>query len=309
MSGFKGQLGFKSEATWGTAVTVDTFHEGYLSDNPVREQPPLISAGLAAGRRTPRLVQAGARTVQGPFALELLPSPLATMLSHMFGTIATTGSGPYTHTASPGSTDSKSFTAQVGIPGSGGTVHPFTYSGCRLTGWTIAATAGQIATLNLDVVAKDYVTATALASASYGSEVPFTFIDGSVSVGGSTLSEVNSFELAATIPRRIKHGIGATTIMEPLENGRREHIITVESEFEDLTLHDLANTEVAVVLTFSNGSDSLTITTDAWVQPSTPTSPGADSEVTETFTAICYDETSDANAIEAALVNGEASAA
>lgn len=153
------------------------------------------------------------------------------------------------------------------------------------------------------------MTATALASASYGSKVPFSFVEGSVSVGGSTLSEVTSFNLAATLPRRIKHPLGSATIMEPNENGRREHVITVETEFEDLTLHDLANTEVAVVLTFDNGTEDLTITSNAWVVPSTPNMPGVDSEVTETFTAQVIDSTSDANGITAVLNNSESTAA
>lgn len=300
-----GQLGFKTETDWGTPVVVDNFHEGWLSDNPVREQPPMVSMGMRTGRRTPTSAQAGAKTVQGSFSFELFPDPLATLMRHMFGTIATTGAGPFTHTASPGDTDAQiGFTAQVGIPGTSGTIHPFTYEGCRLTGWTMAGSAGEIATLTTDVVAEDYVTSTALASASYGTIAPFTFVDGSVSVAGSALAEVNSFELAATIPRRIKHRVGARLIMEPIETGRHEHMITVDTEFEDLTLHDLANTEVAVILAFSNGTQSLAVTANAFVEPSTPTHPGNDGEVTESFTARCLG-TTDAAAVTAELVNSE----
>lgn len=304
----QGQLGFKSESVWGTAVTVDTFHEGYLSDNPVRTQEPIVSQGVRAGRRTASCMSAGPKTVQGPFSLELHPEPLATLMTHMFGTVNTTGSDPYAHTATPGAAEG-SFTAQVGIYGSGSTVHPFTYEGCKLTGWTITGQAGETAKLDLDVIAQDYVTGTALATASYGGTgCPFTFVHGSVSVAGSTLAEVTSFNLQADIPRRIKHGMGSALILDPLENGRRNHTITVETDFEDLTLHGLANTAVAVVLTFDNGSEDLTITTNSYVVPSTPTHPGVDGETSETFTAMCYGST-DAAAITAVLNNSEASAA
>ena len=304
----QGQLGFKTESGWGTAVTVDQFHPGYLSDNPVREQAPLISQGVRAGRFTPSCVSPGARTVQGSFQLELMPDPLATLLSHMFGTVATAGTAaPYTHTATPAAAE-RSFTAQVGLYGSGGTVHPFTYSGSKLTGWQIAGVAGEIATLGLDVVARDYTTGTALAAASYGTAAcPFTFVSGSVSVAGTALAEVTSFQLAATLPRRVKHAMGGSLIIDPIESGRREHIITVETDFEDLTLHNLANTQVAVVLSFDNGTDDLTITSNAFVQPSTPTHPGIDGEVMETFTGICVG-TSDAAAVTAVLENGESGA-
>lgn len=304
-----GQLGFKSETAWGTAVTVDTFHEGYLSGNPVRTQPPLISQGIN-GRRTANTAQPGAKTVQGSFAFELLPDPLATLLHHAFGTVSTAGTAaPYTHTFSPGDTDAlEGMTIQVGIPDDAGTVRPFTYSGSRVTDWTITGQAGEIATFDLSVVSKDYVTGTSLASASYGTFNPFTFIDGQVVIAGGTVATVSQFTLSGTIPRRIEHRIGGSLIMEPVEAGRNEYTIEVTPKFEDLTLHDLANTEVAVVLSFSNGSESLTVTTNAFVDPTTPEMVGVDSEVSDSFRAMCMG-TTDATAITAVLVNDEASAA
>ena len=310
-----GQMGFKTETTYGTAVTVDVFHPGYLSDNPVRQQDPLTSRGHKGNRYTESLMLTGPKTVSGPFNFELFPVPLTNLLRHMFGTgVTTTGAGPYTHTVSPGAAED-SFTAQVGIYGTGGTVHPFTYSGCKLTGWNIAATQGEIARMGLDVIAQDYVTGTALASASYGSgssdDSPFTFVDGSVSVAGSTLARVTSFNLEASFNRRVQHYIGSALIKDPVEQaGERDHLITVETDFEDLTLHALANTEVAVVLTFDNGNgDTLTITTNSYVLPDTPTGPELGNQATETFRAVPMSETADSTAIEAVLVNGESSAA
>ena len=303
-----GQLGFKTEVTYGTAVTVDLFHTGFLSGNPVREQPPLISNAIRAGRRTPSCVSTGAKTVEGTISTELYVAPLATQLKHMFGTIGTAGAGPYTHTASPGTTDDKSLTIQVGIPDSSGTVQPFTYKGAKFQGWTLGATAGEIATLELDVVAQDYVTATALASASYLSGCPFTFVHGSVSVAGTPLTEVKGFELSCSRPLRKEHVIGSALIMKPVEIGRSEYSIEVDTEFTDLTLHDLANSAVAVVLAFSDGTNSLTITCNAWVTATTPEVGGEGSVTSFGFSAMPYGST-DANAITAVLVNSEASAA
>lgn len=304
-----GQLGFKSESAWGTAVTVDTFHPGYLSDNPVRDQPPIASQAIRSGRSTVACMSTGTRTVSGSFSLELTPQPLATLLTHMFGTVDTSGTAaPYTHTATPSTNDPEGFTSQVGIEGSGGTVYPFTYSGCRLEGWTISASAGDLASLDLDVIAKDYGTATALASASYGTFCPFTFVHGSVTADGTALTEVSSFSLESTIPRRSKHAVGGSLIMEPRRTGNRDFNITVDTEFEDLTLHNLANTGVEVVLTFDNGSESLTITSNVWVDPTTPTTASLGSDNTFTFSGQCYGDT-DGDAITAVLINDESSAA
>lgn len=306
-AGFEGQLGFKSESVWGTAVTVDQFHPGFLSEALVRDQPPLVSQGIRAGRRTPTSAQAGPKTVSGPVELELFNEPLATLLTHMFGNVVTTGAGPYTHTADPGAVLSKSFTLQVGVADVGGTVRAFTFSGCKLPRWTISANAGEIAKLSLDVSAKDYVTGTALASASYGTGVPFMFIDGSVSIDGNTIATVESFELTCQRPLRVKHALGAATIIEQVETGQSEYRISVTPDFEDLTLHDLANTEVATVLTFNNGSETFTITTNTFVMPKTPSNDGVNSLASEEFEGVILG-TSDSNAIQAVLVNDETSA-
>lgn len=303
-----GQLGFKTESVYGTAVTVDQFHTGWLSGNPVREQAPLVSNAIRAARRTPSCISTGAKSVAGTFETELYAAPLATLLKHMFGTLNTTGAGPYTHTASPGTVDDKSFTAQVGIPDSGGTVRPFTYKGCKIEGWKLAGTAGELAQLSLDVIAQDYVTATALASASYLAGCPFTFVQGLVSVAGTPLTEVKGFTLQASRPLRKKHPIGSALIMKPVEIGRSNYMIEIDTEFTDLTLHDLANTGVAVVLSFSDGTYSFTVTTNAWVEPTTPETGGGDSLTASSFKAQCYGS-SDATAITAVLVNAEASAA
>jgi hypothetical protein len=251
----------------------------------------------------------GAKTVAGSIATELYVAPLATLLRHMFGTIATTGSGPYTHTASPGTLNGKSMTIQVGIPGTAGTVHPFTYSGAKIEQWSLKGSAGEIATLDLTVTAKDYVTATALASASYGTTCPFVFTHGSVSVAGVTQSSVKAFELTSNRPLRKQHFLGSALIGEQLGTGPAEYGITVDCEFEDLTLHDLANTGVTVVLAFSDGTNSLMVTSNAWVDAVTPTLEGADSLSGFQFKATPYHATSDASAIQAVLVNSESSSA
>lgn len=306
-AGLLGQWGLKSETTFGTAVTPDKFHQGFLSGVPARQQPPLISNGIVAGRYTPKCLSTGAKIVSGTVKTELVPSPMSTLLRHMFGTIATTGAGPYTHTASPGPLKGQSLTLQFGVPGTGGTVHPFTFSGCKIPKWVLGAKAGELATLDFDFSAKDYVTATALASASYGTSCPFTYINGSVSVAGVVQTSVKSFQLTATRPMRVGNDgifIGATTIGEQLGTGRGTYVIDVDAEFEDLTIHNLANTAVAVVLTFSNGTDSLTITCNSWVDAMTPNIEGVDSLSSFKYSLECYGS-SDAAAITAVLVNSE----
>lgn len=305
------QVGFKSETTWGVGVTVDTFHPGWLSGNPTRDQPPLMSKGMRSGRRTSHCLSTGGKNVAGSISTELFPAPLATLLRHMFGTVNTTGAGPYVHTASPGPLNGKSFTWQTGIQGTAGTVHPFTAVGCKIPSWTLKAEVDALAMLDFDISAKDLTTATALATASYGSACPFTFIHGSVSIAGSTIATVKSFELSSTRPMRTDSDgryIGSALISEQLETGQAEYEVTVETEFENLTVHDLANSGVAVVLTLNNGTETFVVTMNCWVNATTPTVEGVDSLSSFTFTGTPYGAT-DAAAITAVLTNSESSAA
>lgn len=306
-AGLLGQFGLKSESVWATGVTPDKFVQAWIGGLPARNQPPLVSQGIRAGRRIPTCLSTGPKDVKGTINMELNPAPMATLLRHMHGTIGTTGAGPYVHTASLGSLAGQSFTGQFGVPSTGGTVVPFTFVGCKIPKWSIKAKAGEIAQFSMDLSAKDYVTATALASASYGTTCPYTFAQGTVSVAGTQVATVKDVELTCTRPLRVgKDGtyLGSVLISEQLETGRADVRIKVTNEFESLTIHDLANTGVAVVLTFTNGTDILAITTNAWIEPFTPSVEGVEALSSSQFEAMCYG-TTDAAALTSVLTNTE----
>lgn len=310
-SGLGGQFGFKSETTVGTAVTVDTFHAGLVSETVKQEIARIESQGIRAGRRTTHAWKAGGKTVGGGVTLELWNEPLATLLTHMFGTVNTTGTGPYTHTATPGDLTGKSFTAQFGRPGTDGTVHPFTYAGCKIASWTISCAAGEIARLVLELTAQTETTATALASASYPADAePFVFVEGSLSLAGSAVATVRNMTLqAAQGLATSRHRIGSATVKEQLENGMRTYTGQVELDFESLTAYSrfVDGVEAALVMAFNNGTDSLTITCNVRFDGETPELSGA--EILRQRLPIKCVGSTDAAAITAVLVNGEASAA
>lgn len=303
-----GQLGFKTESTWGTAVTVDQFHQGWTGGFISRSGTPIQSRAIRNGRLTPTCVVPSTKTYAGSVNLELVNEPMATLLRHMFGTVNTTGAGPYTHTASP-SARNQSLTVQAGIEGVDGTVRAFTAAGVKIPGWTLSCSAGELAMLSLDLNAKNYVTGTALATASYPSECPFSFIDGSVSIGGTEIAVVRDFSLSCTSSMASDRVfIGDANIAEQIPTGADNYTLGFNSDFVDLTLHDLADTEVAAVVALSDGVNSLTITMNVYVDPTTPDAAGREDLSSFEFSGFCVG-TSDANAITAVLVNGESSAA
>lgn len=305
-----GQVGWKSETTWGTAVTVDTFMPVLESTFDV-DEGHLRSDGIRAGRRTRAPGRLGARTVSGSVNLELPNTSLAVLLKHMFGTVNTTGVGPYTHTYSPGPQVSKSLTLQTGITDASDTTRPFTASGVKLDSWELSASVGELAQLSFDWTGRDLVTATALASASYATITPFSFIDASITVNGSAVASANAVTLSGSKNlRNDRHVLGSRYIREQLEDEHWEITSEISADFDDLTLYALsvAGTQVASVLTYSNGTESLVVTCSGQVigDPPSLTRIGLEEQ---TIRLEHSHASTDAGAITAVLINSESSAA
>lgn len=306
-----GQVGWKSEANFGTGVTVDTFMP-VLAANLTIDQGYLRSSGIRAGRRTRSAGRLGAKTVGASVEMELPNTSIAALLKHVFGAVSTTGAGPYTHTFTPGTHLAKSMSVQVGIEDTTGTVRPFTLTGTKVDSASISCSVGELAKLSTDLTAQDYTTGTAIATASYSTSlVPFTFIEGSVTVNGSAVASARSATLSINKGLKTdRHVLGSRLIREQLEQDHFEVMTEITADFDSLTLFDLiaAGTQVDSVLTLSNGTQSLTITTSGQVvgDPPSLTNPGIEEQ---TIRLDHSHATSDASAITAVLTNAESSAA
>lgn len=145
-SGNATQVGFAVETTAGSAVSPTFFL-------PVRDE----SLAVTGGRATSEAIYAGTRVlrsdqwnggnfkVAGDVQMELRTAGLGYIFQAMFGAVATTGSGTFTHTFTPG--DLPTLTVQAGRPTTAGIAVPFTYAGAKVASWEIAAKEGAVATL------------------------------------------------------------------------------------------------------------------------------------------------------------------
>ncbi|MEV0698215.1 phage tail tube protein [Saccharopolyspora sp. NPDC050389] len=156
---------------------------------------------------------------------------------------ATNAPTVYKHTFTPGPPP-PGLTIQVGRPDTAGTVHPFTYTGCKVSSWTLSSAIGEIVTLAVTVLGRDETTATPLATASYPANLDLlTFVEGSLTVAGSA-HEMRSINLQGTnglADDRYVHGSRLRN--EPLEIGAegsqaRVYSGTIEGEFNNLTAYN-----------------------------------------------------------------------
>lgn len=155
-SGLNAQLGFEAEVTVGTPITPTVFVP-FISETLALQVARIESAGIIAGRRLLASQQwsEGNATVGGDIQLELYDRSIGKLFKAMFGGLATTGSGPYTHTFTPGELTGNSLTVQVGRPNvATGTVDPYTYTGCKVDSWALGLKAGQIATLGVTLAGR-----------------------------------------------------------------------------------------------------------------------------------------------------------
>lgn len=276
-SGLSAQIGFAEEATVGTAVPVTRFLE-FNSESLSWEPTFIEGVGLRAGtkhKRASRVVQSRV-TAAGSVEMDFATRGMGLLVKHMLGSAGTAtllGSGAYRQVHQPGDFTGLSLTTQVGRPQTDGTVKPFTYNGCKVSGWEFSCSDGELATLSLDLDAWNETTATALATASYtaGSEV-FHFAQASlfklggtastasgvVSVaGGTTVSSiVRGITVSGSTPMATeRYGLGNAGVKkEQIENATPGITGTIETEFTNQAeIYDLfkANTTTALQLTFT----------------------------------------------------------
>lgn len=309
-SGMAAQLGVKAETTWGTFVAPTRFYP-LISESLSEEIARLESEGIIAGQRVLRSEQwaAGNVDVAGDIQTELYQQGMGALLKACFGAVATTGSGPYTHTFTPGDLTDDHLSVQIGKPDVAGTVQPFSFYGMKVPEWELSMEAGGLVTLTTSLAGKQLATSDALATASFGSgaATPFTFKHATAAIAGGA-ANVKKLTIKGTngldTDRRF---LGSEYRAEPLEADLRDYSGTVDLEFESLTQYNRyrnAN-EVALVSTISAGaSASLTTTMNVRFDGATPEVDGR-GIVQLSAPYKCIGTTTDASAITAVLVSND----
>lgn len=320
-TGLDRQVGYAAETTYGTGVTVTRFLPA-VSDTMSKQNTHTESGAQIAGAQVLRSTQwkQGDSAVGGDISHELYDQSIGLLFRAAFGTVDTSGTAvPYTHTFWP-TTPSVSFTTQVGRPTTYGTVVPLTYTGCKIQSWELAASAGEIVTWGMTVVAQEETVGTALASASYSSSLtPWHARYGTLTVDGTAV-RVRSWSLSGnnnlTEDRRY---VGATIIQEPLRGNLAEFTGSFEAEWGNLgtasstygtALYNkyLTGAEGTLVFGLVSGTLSGTITANVRFDGDTPNN-GDNGITMHTVPFKCITPgTDDAEALTAVLVNNDSTA-
>lgn len=310
-SGLAAQLGVAKEATWGTFVAPTRFFP-LRSEGLEFSQERLDSEAIVAGRTTPSsdLWALGGRSVSGGIELDATAASQGILWEAALGNVSTSGTGPFTHTFTPGDLDGKSLSIQVGRPDLGGTVRPFSFTGCKVASLELSVETGSLASLSVEIIGRDVSTSETLGTPSFSATPQIlTGHKTTVSIAGSSVN-ARSFTLSIENPLSDDRFRTADEfLLEPHLVGLREITAEVEVEFADLTqFQRFVNADVVqvqAVLTPHSGSGSLTITLNGRVDEGN-VAVGGPEILTQTL-SIKAMGTSDSSALTVVLVNADSS--
>lgn len=273
-SGLDAQIGFASESTWGTAVTVTRFLE-FNSESLKFEPTWLEPTGLRVGTKYKRVarVRQSRKSVSGDVNLEIATLGMGLLVKHMLASTVTTttliSGSAYKQVHVPGDFRSLGLTCQVGRPEPGtGTVRPHTFAGIKVNSWEFSLEDNAIPNLTLTVDGRSETTATALATASYlANATVFDFSQATLKLGGTPTTASGETTISggiavATVIRSIsvsgeapkaneRFGLGNAGLKsEQLENDTPTVTGSLAAEFSKTELYDVfqANTTTALQL-------------------------------------------------------------
>lgn len=265
------QLGAVDEVAYNTPVTPTRFFE--YNDNPLAVTP-VSSRTEGTPLRVATRVQRSDRFVpwrshaEGTIDFDVMTKGMGFWLKHALGAVATTGTGPYTHTFTMGTADdlyTKSFTAQLNYPFRGGANQSFTYSGGKVTSWSLGNSVEDMLTLSLGTWFASFTKDTALATASYPSAMEnYAWSHGAVTIGGTAV-KVTSI----TVEGDNGYGTDATRRLGNLRvaptAGAASVSWSIETDWESTAQWDRVHAEsvsgtlAAITGTWTNGANSITV--------------------------------------------------
>ena len=179
----------------------------------------------------------------GSIECDILNKGQGLLLQHVLGTTSgPTQNGSTTAYKSTFSADDTgptgSYTIQLSRVDSGGTLRPFTYTGCTATGFNISQELGSNLSMTINFDAANEETSTGEATPSYPSSAdPFPYTQSVISIDGSATTNFTSFSLDGdlgmdTSRRFLK---GSATKAQPKRSSVPSYTGTISAEFANLT--------------------------------------------------------------------------
>jgi len=274
-------FGVAAEAAYGNFVA-PTAYVRHRSATPTFEAGTIDDGAVVAGRLVmdEAQVQEGSTTVGATVSLPLLRALPALLLEHMLGEQAAgrAGSTADPHAWTPGSLTGKSLSALIAASTTAGDDLIVALLGAKVASWQVSVPLGEVATLELTLVAQSVDDTQSKPVAAIPLGAAFAGHHATLTVGGSARRARNvtiACENALAADRRF---LGSRHISEPLEADARSITWDAELEFDSLadwTAYKGSLARTAVSLALAAGDDNLVFSSPAAVVSASPL-PAAD---------------------------------
>jgi hypothetical protein len=202
------QVGLIKDVTYAVSQTPTRFPE-FTEASFTQKKEFLQGEGLRVGKVAGR---SGRRTLaqehaEGTLEVELVTKGMGVLLEACLGASTHTlrAGSVYQSVFTAGTGTAPSYTVQTGLaPAGGGAVLPQTFLGMSVDSWELSVDTAGAVMLSMDMVGKELVTATALASASYAANASlYSFAQAAITIGVNgtdTLTAPSTTVLGSTTP-------------------------------------------------------------------------------------------------------------
>lgn len=268
MRGMGGTWGIGVESTWGTPVARSNWKVmNSFGLRRTRSKKPVPELGrLGQASSNPRFFWVENDFAGGPFQFDACyDDSTVLLLGHILGTIATTGAGPFTHTATLSSPQVQAGLTIEQINGTATadlTTTTEVFEGCKIGAAKITLTNGGIFTVEGEVIAQTSGGLTTPGTPSYTAGERILHNHAVLTIGG-TARPFNSISIDLDRVLTRNHEIGSLFTSEPFEDGEMSVQLELRCKYQqnvfDTSL--LADTQSDLQIVFTgSGSNAMTLT-------------------------------------------------
>lgn len=258
-------FGISEETVYGTPVTVSRFLEilpgETLEAEILRHQSSALRGGTRNGLKSSREIITG-RQAKGDVKFEVSGTKFGLLFKHLLGGVSIADA---THTYTTGVVLGKSLSGQKQLRDSANAlVKAISYNGGKIIKGSFSISKDGVLEFTATFDWRQESDGVAAASASYVDPIPFSFAEGSLSIGGDVVADVSSaqvdYENPAVVDRRFLGNNGFKG--EPTDSDRPTCSGTLDAEFLDSVAYDLfqAGTPVAFELVFTSVTSPYVLT-------------------------------------------------
>lgn len=265
-TGSRSQLAFVEEVTFGTTPnTPDMNGLPFTSESLMTEINTFQSEEIRSDRMVQKVLAGNIRPA-GDVNFELQPEGLTTLFKHALGSVATSGSGPYTHQIDGASSLPTGLTIEKGFTD---VAQYFQYTGCRINTLNMTIPQEGLITGSFSFLCQNETIDTSPLDASpdYPAKDPFVSYQCSLYEAADVSSFASALGVVTELSFTLENGLrddqyvlGSRTRYN-IPEGRRVVTGTMTLFFEDVTYYNkfINNTQAAIRIVVTNGTDTVTI--------------------------------------------------